>query len=108
MVSALMVIPFFNIFVSKFKNIPKILLPIGYLGKASYHIYFAQMIYYYLSWYYYTSGIFIDFTHNRIVSFLIGSMICVVFGILFYIVESKLSKIIKDRYSAKLLNIKIN
>lgn len=56
------------------------------LGRASYHVFLVQMIYYG-----FFSGVFYKIFHNRIAAFIAGSIVCLAGGYLFYRLEHKLA-----------------
>lgn len=64
--------------------------PLENIGKASYHIYLTQMVYYYFVKYSYVSS----FVPNQILYFIISEITCVIFGYVLYLLCDKFIKMI--------------
>lgn len=82
-IAVLWVVPFL---VYLLRNINMRCPPLELLGKASYNIFFIQMVYY-LS---YREMVFKQF-HNRNVEIIAGIVLCIAIGLLFYAVEKPLT-----------------
>lgn len=64
-------------------------LPLEFIGKASFNIYLVQMVFYAT-----LSGIVYEKISNVYLSFLVCLITCVLFGEIFYLIESRLTKAI--------------
>ena len=73
------------------RNVKLRFFPLELLGRASYNIFLVQMVYYYV--YRKIIASLIDIWY---VEFIVDILICVVTGILFYLVESRLTRKVND------------
>ncbi|MCM1404382.1 MAG: hypothetical protein NC133_02675 [Prevotella sp.] len=87
LVAAMLIIPLFNLIVLKMPRPPKIFKPIELIGKASYNIYFVQMVYYY-----FVSHLVEILIGVRWVAFTVNIVVCVLVGIIFYLIETPITK----------------
>lgn len=79
----LFILPLFSAIVLNVNSIPKYLKPLAFIGKASYNIFFVQMA---LS---YALAISVDI---RILALIIEMVGCVGLGLLFYLIETPITK----------------
>ena len=70
------------------------------LGKASYNIFLVQMFYYC-----YVANVVYSVIHNRMLQLIINICICVLGGIIFYVIEvpitEKIKNILLQKYNLK-------
>ena len=85
--ASLFIIPIVALIISVSISCP----PIEIIGKASYHIFLVQMIYYN------HKSFFYKYLSKRYEKLLFNVIICTCLGILFYLVESPISKTIRNR-----------
>ena len=74
------------------------LKPIEYIGKASYNIFFIQLIYYL-----HIDETVYNYLGTGFLSLVLSLLICVVAGIIFYIVESRITSFIIKWFSNRIL-----
>ena len=91
--AAMYMIPIVCILIRKFKLR---LVPIEFLGKASYHIFAMQMLYYYT-----VAPLVYQSVQNRKVQLLLSMGCCVCSGVLFYFVETPVSKFLQNKVTHK-------
>lgn len=71
--------------------------PLEWLGKASYHIYLMQTLYYFA--FSEAIALLID---SRAIAFSVNILICVLFGVMFYIFETRLSNLLRKAVSLEI------
>lgn len=96
LIAVLFVIPLFNVIILNIKSLPKFFGPLEFVGKASYNIFFVQMVYYN-----FLSGIIADLIGIRILAFFVDIVLCVGIGLLFYLVETPITKKITNKIYKK-------
>lgn len=62
------------------------------LGRASYDIFLCQMVYYYSG-----AGVIYIFVSNRWLQLIINLIVCISAGLLFYYIETPITKIVYDK-----------
>lgn len=75
--------------------------PVEFLGKASYHIFVMQMLYYYT-----VDSYVYGYIQNRKIQLLISMVCCVCSGVLLYFVEMPLTRFLQKRIAGKIENKK--
>lgn len=91
------ILPIVATLLLKVKKIPSIFKPLFLLGKASYHIYFIQMVYYA-----FFNNMLAQVLHNRWLLLLCNLIICLSIGLLFYFLEGLLQKVCNDKFFKKI------
>ena len=89
-ISSMLIVPLMIWILQNHKNIRVMfLLPIEIIGRASYHIYLVQMVYY--LWYYYE---FQRIVSTWYIHLILGIVICLVLGVVWYYVDKPIQKVI--------------
>ena len=99
-ISALLIVPLMIWILGRFiNNRVIILLPFEIIGRASYHIFLVQMVYY--LWYYYELKIYVSTWYLHLI---LGVVICLVLGVIWYYID----KPIQNWISSFITNRKIH
>lgn len=73
--------------------------PFEMIGKASYHVFLVQMV-----WFNYAAGIAYAFVENRALQMLMNLAVSFIVGIIFYQIETRITSSVTSRIKAKFLN----
>ena len=87
-VACFYIIPLLMFMITTLQNIG--FKPLEILGKASYHIFLTQMV-----WYYFAYGRIVSW--NIYIAMAINLMICIGVGVIFYLIETPLNKLINRK-----------
>ena len=92
-IASFYIIPIAMILLSRVRNVRLKLLEI--IGKASYHIFLAQMV-----WYIFGTGFISIYIANRLSQIVCNIIVCLILGVVFYYIETPINKYINKKVSS--------